>query len=116
MPAKQLVMYSRSIPCPYVYIATTVLEQFDVPYEEVLIDVDEEALENVMNWTGFLSVPTLIVADADSVLPQTPPAPLPKGRSPKGVHRGSMITEPNRHQLIVWLAEHGFITKDVVPQ
>lgn len=116
MTAKQLVMYSRSIPCPYVHIATNVLAQFDVAYQEVLIDTDEVALENVLHWTGFLSVPTLVVAEEGSVLPHTPPAQLLKGHSPKGIHRGSMITEPNRYQLIQWLAEHGFIGQGDVPQ
>lgn len=116
MSSKKLVMYARRMPCPYMFIASNVLAEFAVPYEEILIDEDEEALENVLHWTGFLSVPTLIVADEGSILPQTPPAPLPKGHSPKGVHRGSMITEPNRHQLVMWLAEHGFIVADDEPQ
>lgn len=116
MSSKKLVMYSRSMPCPYVFIALNVLEEFDVPYEEVLIDQDEVALENVLHWTGFLSVPTLLVAEEGSVLPETPPDPLPKGHSPKGIHRGSMITEPNRYQLVQWLAEHGFIQLGDAPQ
>ncbi len=116
MSGKRLIMYTRSMPCPYVFIALNVLEQFDVEYHEVLIDKDEVALENVMNWTGFLSVPTLVVAEEGEILPYTPPAPLTKGHSPKGVHRGSMITEPNRHQLIQWLAGHGFIQQVGAPQ
>lgn len=109
MSRKQLVMYSRSFPCPYVHIATTILNEYDVEVEEVLIDYDVEALERVIGWTGYMSVPTLVVAEEGSKLPIEPPEYLERGVSPKGVNRGSMITEPNRHQLKVWLQQHGFI-------
>ena len=107
--AKRLVMYSRTMPCPYLSIARDVLRKHRVPYTEILIDRDEEALDNVLRWTGFLSIPTLVAAEETSILPYEPPAPLPHGASPRGINRGSMITEPNKHELEVWLFEHEFI-------
>jgi glutaredoxin len=109
MSAKQLVMYTRTLPCPYVNIARTVLEHYRIPYHEIFIDRDNEALERVLTWTGFLSVPTLVVAETGSVLPIAPPANLAKGASPRGVNRGTMLTEPNQHELLLWLVEHGFL-------
>jgi glutaredoxin len=105
----QLVMYSRSYSCPYIQIATAVLNEYDLDVQEILIDRDPEALERVLDWTGFLSVPTLVVAEEGSTVPIEPPEFLERGASPKGVNRGSMITEPNRHQLKAWLQQHGFI-------
>ena len=35
--------------------------------------------------------------------------PLAPGTSPRGINRGSMITEANIEQLEMWLVQHGFI-------
>ncbi len=102
-------MYSRTRSCPYTRIAKRTLERQGVPYREIYIDQDEEALHRVEEWTGFQSVPTLVVARPGEVLPYAPPEPLPKGASPKGVDRGTMITEPLAGQLRDWLRKHGFI-------
>jgi hypothetical protein len=37
------------------------------------------------------------------------PRPLETGRSPRGVDRGPVITEPDMVSLQQWLARHGFI-------
>jgi hypothetical protein len=65
----------------------------------------------VLTWTGFLSVPTLIVADAGSLLPYEEPSPLPPGASPRGINRGAMITEPGIDDLTRWLQQHGLISE-----
>lgn len=106
---KELVMYTRRYGCPYVGIAKQVLHDYGVPYREILIDNNEVAADNVLRWTGFLSVPTLVIANKGEDAPYQPPARLAKGASPRGVNRGTMLTEPNRHQLETWLLEHGFI-------
>lgn len=106
---KELVMYSRN-GCPFVYVARQVLAEYAVPYREILITQDETAKQRVQQWTGFLSVPTLIVAHPGDDLPVSPPDPLPAGHSPRGVNRGSMITEPDTRQLVAWLRQHDFIT------
>ena len=105
----ELVMYSRTRSCPYTRIAKRVLERYNVPYREIYIDQDDEALRRVEAWTGFQSVPTLLVARAGEDVPYEPPHPLEPGASPKGVDRGSMITEPLAGQLRDWLHKHGFI-------
>jgi len=105
----ELVMYSRFSPCPYVRSAKRVLERERIPYREIYIDEDPAAKQRVIEWTGFQSVPTIILVRPGEVLPCEPPEPLAPGASPKGVNRGSMITEPGEAQLENWLRQHGFI-------
>ncbi|MCU0498498.1 MAG: glutaredoxin family protein [Anaerolineae bacterium] len=110
MDDKSLVMYTRTAGCPYVSVAKRVLEDYQVPYQEVFIDLDDAAKQRLLDWVGFLSVPTLIVAPIGEVLPYEAPAYLPKGDSPRGIDRGSMITEASHEQLLQWLIKHGFLT------
>ena len=65
----------------------------------------------VRGWVGFESVPTIIIAEGESVEPFETPAPLSAGSSPRGVDRGSMITEASRVQLRAWLVKHGFLAE-----
>ncbi|GEM_PF-223543 len=108
-PTHELVMYSRSMPCPFVTVAKRSLAGYCVPYRTLLIDQDPTARERVIEWTGFLSVPTLVIALPDSNLPYAVVAPLPVGKSPRGVHRGVMITEPSHQELTEWLKDNGFL-------
>lgn len=111
---KTLIMYHRTYGCPFVTIARQVLADYGVPYREIFIDKDAEARQRVIAWTGFQSVPTLVVAaDAESPLPYEEPAYLPSGESPRGINRGAMITEPNAEQLTDWLIQHGFVTQRI---
>lgn len=107
-----LIMYSRSTGCPFVSLAKRILDDYAVDYVELFIDQDAEARQRVRDWTGYLSVPTLVVAPAGALHPVTEPEPLEKGKSPRGIHRGPMITEPSAKQLTAWLKDYGFI--DVV--
>ena len=109
MPQKQLVMYSRSTPCPFVSIARQVLAREGVDYREIYIDHDDQARARVLKWTGFESVPTLVVAADGHDLPIETEAPLEPGLSPRGIDRGSMITEPDRNQLKTWLDRNGLL-------
>lgn len=108
-PNSELVMYSRTTPCPYVTTARRVLDREGVPYRELFIDRDPVYEQRVIGWTGFRSVPTLIIANPGEDLPYEPPLPLPKGASPRGVNRGSMLTEATESELLAWLRQHGFI-------
>lgn len=111
MSTNRLVMYSRSaFMCPYVKIAERVFKKYSVEYTEVDIDQDEAARQRVINWTGFLSVPTLVIAAEDSTMPIEEPEPLSKGRSPRGIDRGYMLTEPSAKQLETWLYKHNIIS------
>lgn len=108
-----LLMYSRSLSCPFVTLAKKVLDDHQIPYQEVYIDRDHEARERVLTWTGFLSVPTLVATETGSRLPYEAPSHLPAGESPRGIDRGAMITEPNIEQLKAWLIKHQFATEDI---
>ncbi len=108
-PEKDLVMYTRTLGCPFVTIAKRVLREHNVHYREVFIDKDPPARDRVRTWTGFLSVPTLIIAAPGDILPLTVPEPLPEGTSPQGIDRGDMITEPRETQLENWLRKHDLI-------
>lgn len=105
----ELVMYSRTMGCPYISIAKKALSEYKIPYREIYIDQDDTARQRVLDWTGFLSVPTIIIARKGEDLPATPPDYLELGASPRGINRGSMITEANREELLGWLRQHGFI-------
>lgn len=108
---KELLMYSRSSGCPFVTLAKRVLNDYGVEYREIYIDRDNDARQRVLDWTGFLSVPTIVVAEAGETLPYEPPTPLETGRSPRGIDRGTMITEPSMDELAAWLLRHGFISE-----
>lgn len=107
---KELVMYNRSTGCPYSSIAKRVLDTHAVPYREIFIDRDDTARQRVLDWTGFLSVPTLLVAEAGQDVPFAAISPLEPGASPRGVDRGPMLTEASATELESWLRKHGFIT------
>ncbi|PJF22359.1 MAG: hypothetical protein CUN56_06385 [Phototrophicales bacterium] len=106
---KDLVMYSRSTGCPFVTLAKRVLDDYGIPYREIFIDEDMVARERVKHWTGFYSVPTLVIAYPGQDTPYEPPADIDIGTSPRGVNRGTMITEPNIIELTEWLRQHELI-------
>jgi glutaredoxin len=106
---KELVVYTRTTYCPYQARASRVFERFHLTPREILIDQDNTAMERVINWTGFKSVPTILVARRGEDLPIEEPSPLARGASPRGIDRGSMITEASEDELIAWLRKHGFI-------
>ena len=103
-------MYSRTAGCPYVTLAKRVLGDYALPYREVFIDKDPDAKQRVLEWTGFLAVPTLVISNNGDGLPIEEPSPLPKGASPRGIDRGAMITEPTQQQFIAWLEKHQFVS------
>lgn len=105
----EIVMYSRFSPCPYVRTAKRLLDREGIPYREIYIDADPAAKQRVIEWTGFQSVPTIILALPGELVPYEPPQPLAPGASPRGIDRGTMITEPSETQLENWLRQHGWI-------
>jgi len=109
----ELVFYTRTSGCPFVTLAKRVLNDYGVSYHEIFIDDDDTARSRVLEWTGFLSVPTIVVAEAGEVLPITIPEPLPRGASPRGIDRGYMITEPGSEELLYFLLRHKFIAEIV---
>lgn len=109
MSKKRLVVYSRTHGCGFVKIAKRVLEDCGIAYSEVLIDCDENARRKVVEWTGFESVPTLVVVAEGQIDPIEVPLPLEKGHSPRGINRGSLLTEPNEQELKQWLRQHNLL-------
>ncbi len=95
--------------CPYVRVAKKIVDRHQITCREILINQVPSAKEQVIGWAGFQSIPTIIVANEGQDLPVKAPAPLAPGTSPRGVNRGTMITEPSDQQLIEWLRQHGFI-------
>lgn len=106
---KELIMYGRTLSCPFINVAKRVLAKENVPFRELHIDMNEVWSNRVLAWTGFQSVPTMVAARIGDDLPFEEPTPLPAGDSPRGLNRGSIITEASEEELIVWLRQHGFI-------
>jgi glutaredoxin len=106
---REIVMYTRTTGCPFVTLAKRVMRDYALEYREVFIDKDDEARARVLNWTGFLAVPTIVAAEPGGILPYEEPEPLPRGMSPRGINRGAMITEPSMDDLITWLQQQGII-------
>jgi len=106
---KELLMYSRTTPCPFVSLARRVLDREGIPYRELHIDQSKIYEQRVVEWTGFMSVPTLVLTNPGEELPFQEPNVLEKGASPRGIDRGSMLTEPSEDQLVTWLRMHGLI-------
>ena len=105
----RLVVYVRRAFCPDVKRTREYLARNSIPHVEVDADADPAARERVRAWTGFLSFPTLVIAEGDSLEPVVPPAPLRKGQSPRDVDRGSMLTEPSSTALEAFLKRHGLL-------
>lgn len=108
-PDKEIVVYDRTRGCPFSRIARRILKEHQIEFREIMIDKDSKAKKRVKDWTGFESIPTVIVANPGEDLPYQEPAPLERGTSPRGIDRGSMITEANSSEFEKWLRKHGFI-------
>ena len=105
----RLVVYVRRAFCPDVKRTREYLARHAIPHTEVDADADPAARQRVLRWTGFLSFPTLVIVDGDSLDPAVPPSPLRPGQSPRAVDRGSMLTEPSLTALEAFLRRHGLI-------
>jgi glutaredoxin len=106
--SKRVVVYMS----PWCYTSKdtqSALNEWSVPATFINIKEDHAAAARVRGWVGFESVPTVIIADGESVEPFEAPAPLVAGSSPRGVDRGSMITEATRNQLRAWLVKHAVL-------
>lgn len=106
---KQLVVYVRGNFCPDVARTREFLQVHAVPHRLIDATDDPDARARVLAWTGYLSFPTLIVAEEDSVEPLEAPLPLRPGQSPRDVDRGTMLTEASNAVLEQWLRRHGFL-------
>jgi glutaredoxin len=103
----RLVVYVRSRFCPDVARWRRWLQDADIEYIELDIDLDREAYDRVKRWTGHESVPTLVIAPDDGLEPIEEPSPLPTSRGPRAIDRGTMLTEPNPGQIAPFLERNG---------
>ena len=85
------------------------LSEWGVPFRGINVKEDRAAAARVRELVGFESVPTVVLVEGDDLVPCEPPAPLPPGSSPRGVDRGSIITEASREQLRAWLTKNGLL-------
>ena len=108
--AKRLVMY-MSPWCSTSVDTQRALHAWRVAATMVNMKEDRAAAARVRGWVGFESSPTLLIAEDDSLEPCAPPAPLVAGSSPRGIDRGTMLTEPTRPQLRAWLVKHGMLAE-----
>ncbi len=99
----RLVVYGRSGYCPDMARWRRWLADYAVDFVEFDIDTDPDAYDRMIRWTGHESVPTLVIAPDDDVEPVAAPAPLPAGRGPRGIDRGTMLTEPAAGQVSAFL-------------
>jgi glutaredoxin len=109
--AKRLVAYIS----PWCYNCSdtrAALKTWGVPADFVDIEKDAAAARRVLTWTGYRSVPTLLIAEEGSLEPCEAPAPLALGASPNGIDRGSILTEPTRAQLRAWLIAQGLLSAE----
>jgi len=106
----ELVLYI-SPWCGNSRAAQAALTEWRVPYRTIDIKEDMEAARRVRAWTGFESVPTIVIAEEGGLEPCQAPAPLPPGASPRGIDRGHILTEPSHQQLEAWLIKHGFLAR-----
>jgi glutaredoxin len=108
--SRQLVVY-MSPWCGTSTDTQRALTEWGVPAKYINIKEDRDAAARVRGWVGFESVPTVVLAEEGSVMPYETPAPLPAGSSPRGVDRGSMITEAGRPVLRAWLVKNGLLSE-----
>jgi glutaredoxin len=106
--SRQVVAYI-SAWCSQSQDTKRALAEWNVPHTLVDVKADRAAANRVRTWVGFESVPTVVICEGDSLEPCEPPAPLPPGRGPRGVDRGSIITEASRAELRTWLIKHGVL-------
>lgn len=104
----ELVMYARTFGCWDQARAEAWLREHSIPYRVVDISREPGAAERLLHWVGYLSVPTFIIARPGEDEPIAPPEPL-NGRRPRGLHRGTLITEPSNEQLLAFLLDHKLV-------
>ena len=108
--SRQVVVY-MSPWCSSSADTQRALSEWGVPATFINIKEDRAAATRLREMVGFESVPTVVLAEAGEVGPCEPPAALSKGASPRGVDRGSMITEASRVQLRSWLVKQGILNE-----
>jgi formylglycine-generating enzyme required for sulfatase activity/glutaredoxin len=106
-----LVLYGRSTFCPDLVKAQRWLAEWNVPYRQLNVDMDEQAAARLDQWLGSRTVPTFVVASTNSVDPVAPPAPADLSNL-RNTDRGSMLHEAEQDTLHAFLVRNGFMTEN----
>jgi glutaredoxin len=106
--SRQVVVYV-SPWCSQSQDTQRALGEWGVAFTVVDIKADRAAAARMRQWVGFESVPTVVIAEGESLEPYELPKPLMPGSGPRGIDRGSMITEASRAELRAWLVKNGLL-------
>jgi glutaredoxin len=104
----QLFMYTRERTCGDQQLARLCLQEFGVPYTEINISREPDAAQELNDLIGCLAVPTIVIADEEH-RPITPPSTIGPFQSVRNVDRGSVISEPSREGLRLFLVKHALL-------
>ncbi len=104
-----LVMYGRSSFCPDLVNVKQWLHQWNVPYRQLNVDMDEQAAFRLDTWLGSRTVPTLVIASQGGIDPVLPPADADLSNL-RNADRGSMLHEADEQTLRAFLTRHGFLS------
>ena len=102
-------MYTRERTCGDQQLVRICLQEYGVRAFEINISREPDAAQTMLELTGCLSVPTLVVVDENDN-PIEPPHPVDPDLSVRNVDRGSLISEPSRDGLRKFLVKHGLLT------
>jgi len=105
---RQVVVY-MSPWCSSSQDTQRALKEWGVPATFINVKDDRSAAIRLRGLVGFESVPTVVLVENGGTDPCEPPTDLPTGKSPRGVDRGSIITEATRMQLRSWLVKQGLL-------
>ena len=102
-------MYTRERTCSDQQLVRICLQEFGVQAFEINISREPDAAQMMLELTGCLSVPTLVVVDENDK-PIEPLRPIDPEISVRNVDRGSLISEPSRDGLRKFLVKHGLLS------
>ncbi|HVO43336.1 MAG TPA: SUMF1/EgtB/PvdO family nonheme iron enzyme [Aggregatilineales bacterium] len=103
-----LVLYGRSTFCPDLVKTQKWLAEWNIPYRQLNVDMDEAAAARLDGWLGSRTVPTFVVAAPNGVEPVIPPAPTDLAHL-RNADRGSMLHEADHDTLRAFLIRNGFL-------
>lgn len=110
--AREIVVYTRASGCPDIDRVRGDLQQWNIPFREIDIEAHPSAAARLEAWTGFQSVPTVVVSEGGDE-PYQEPAGLTPNQNPRNVDRGALISEPSSANLRVFLEHNGFVKVDL---
>jgi hypothetical protein len=109
-PAFDLVVYGRSSFCADLVDGKQWLHDWNVPYRQINIDLDEQAGFRLDDWIGNRTIPTYVVAERGSSVPILPPKEVDLSHL-RDANRGTMLHEADRSTLRAWLIQNGLLAE-----